>query len=62
MRGRERPIPPIQRPSTGFGRPLDGSYRLRIWDSPALKWNRLEDIQVILKYRYWSRLTKSAKG
>jgi hypothetical protein len=40
------------------GRPLDGSYRLRIWDSPGLTWNRLEDIQVILKYRYWSKLQK----
>lgn len=38
------------------GRPLDGSYRLRIWDSPFLVWNRLEDIQLMLKYRYWSRI------
>jgi hypothetical protein len=38
------------------GRPLDGSYRLRIWDSPFLVWNRLEDLQLVLKYRYWSRI------
>jgi hypothetical protein len=38
------------------GRPLDGSYRLRIWDSPGLLWNRLEDIQLVLKYRYWSAI------
>ena len=41
-----------------MGRPLDGNYRLRIWDTPGLMWNRLEDIQLILKYRYWSRIDK----
>jgi hypothetical protein len=38
------------------GRPLDGVYRLRIWDSPALKWCRLQDIQIVLNYRYWSQI------
>jgi hypothetical protein len=38
------------------GRPLEGSYRLRIWDGPALTWDKLEDVQVILKYRYWSAI------
>jgi hypothetical protein len=38
------------------GRPLDGHYRLRIYDTPALRWERLEDIQIVLKYRYWSRI------
>jgi hypothetical protein len=47
--------PGIEKPEYR-GRPLDGSYRLRIWDSPYLVWNRLEDIQLILKYRYWSRI------
>lgn len=47
--------PGIEKPEYR-GRPLDGSYRLRIWDSPYLMWNRLEDIQVILKYRYWSKI------
>jgi hypothetical protein len=41
------------------GRPLDGTYKLRIWDSPDLKWSRVEDIQVIFKYRYWSRILKN---
>jgi len=36
------------------GRPLDGSYRLRIWENPDLHWHRLEDVQLILNYRYWS--------
>ena len=39
------------------GRPLDGSYRLRIWDTPGFAWNRLQDIQLVLKYRYWSAIT-----
>ncbi len=42
------------------GRPLDGSYRFRIWDSPSLVWNRLEDVQFVLKYRYWSRIQPQA--
>jgi hypothetical protein len=38
------------------GRPLDGSYKLRIWDTPSLAWNRVEDVQIVLKYRYWSSI------
>lgn len=41
------------------GRPLEGSYRLRIWDNTALRWDRLDDIQLVLKYRYWSRISRS---
>lgn len=41
------------------GRPLDGTYRFRIWDHPGLQWNRLEDIQFVLRYRYWSPIQKS---
>ena len=40
------------------GRPLDGSYRLRIWDDGSLKWNQLEDVQLVFKYRYWSRIDR----
>ncbi|MCC6903008.1 MAG: hypothetical protein IT377_28825 [Polyangiaceae bacterium] len=47
--------PGIEKPEYR-GRPLDGSYRLRIWDSPYLMWNRLVDIQLVLTYRYWSRI------
>lgn len=36
------------------GRPLDGFYRLRIWDSPDLQWSNVEDVQILLNYRYWS--------
>lgn len=38
------------------GRPLEGTYRLKIKDKPSLKWSQVEDIQIILKYRYWSRI------
>lgn len=53
--------PGIEKPELR-GRPLDGSYRLVLWDSPALKWSRLEDIQVIMKYRYWSRVRRDGKS
>jgi hypothetical protein len=39
-----------------MGRPLDGVYRLRIWDRPGLVWSRLEDVQLVFKYRYWSAI------
>jgi len=38
------------------GRPLAGKYTLRIWDDDALHFDRIEDIQIILGYRYWTRL------
>jgi len=44
------------------GRPLDGSYRLRIWDNGQIRWDRLEDVQLVLKYRYWSRIDRQPGG
>jgi len=41
------------------GRPLSGSYRLRIYDSPTLDWQRVDDVQIVLGYRQWSRVTKA---
>ena len=38
------------------GRPLSGAYRLRIYDSPSLRWDRVEDVQLIWHYRYWSHV------
>jgi hypothetical protein len=38
------------------GRPLEGSYRLRVFDKPSLNWSQVEDIQIVLKYHYWSRI------
>lgn len=40
------------------GRPLSGSYTLRIYDSPALAWGRIEDVQLVLNYRYWSKIRR----
>ena len=42
-----------------LGRPLSGIYRLRIWETPGLMWDRLEDVQLVLKYRYWSAVQDS---
>ncbi len=38
------------------GRPLDGTYYLRIWDSPDLNWSALQDVQLIVDYEYWSQI------
>lgn len=37
------------------GRPLQGTYVLRIWETPELNWDAIEDVQLIWKYRYWTR-------
>jgi hypothetical protein len=37
------------------GRPLDGNFVLRIWEDPSLDLSKIEDIQVIMKYNYWTR-------
>jgi hypothetical protein len=37
------------------GRPLQGRYTLRIWETPSLNWWNVEDMQLILDYRYWTR-------
>ncbi|MCC6216087.1 MAG: hypothetical protein IT376_14570 [Polyangiaceae bacterium] len=47
----------VQKPELR-GRPLDGAYRLRIHDSPALRWDRLDDLQIVLTYRYWSAVSR----
>jgi hypothetical protein len=42
-----------------IGRPLSGTYRLRIKESPGLVWQNLEDVQLLVNYEYWSRVSKS---
>jgi hypothetical protein len=37
------------------GRPLEGTYRLRIYDVDGLQWENLADVQIFLDYRYWTR-------
>lgn len=46
-------IEPYTRVELG-GRPLGGALTIRIWDDEALVWDNLEDIQVVLNYRYWT--------
>jgi hypothetical protein len=36
------------------GRPVQGNYRLRIYNTPGLRWENVEDVQILLRYRYWS--------
>ena len=38
------------------GRPLDGTYVVRIWDTPGLAFDRIEDVQLVVNYSYWTRL------
>jgi hypothetical protein len=44
------------------GRPLDGVYSLRIWDSPSLKWSNLQDVQIVLAYEYWSEIVANGNS
>jgi len=38
------------------GRPLDGSYTLRVYETDGFEWSHLEDVQLLINYRYWTRL------
>jgi hypothetical protein len=44
------------------GRPLSGSYRLRIKEAPGLIWRNLEDVQILVNYDYWSRVSRAEGG
>jgi hypothetical protein len=37
------------------GRPLSGDYILRVWDEGDVDFNAIEDVQIVLNYRYWTR-------
>ncbi len=37
------------------GRPLDGNFVLRIWEEDAVDFDAIEDVQLVLNYRYWTR-------
>ncbi|UJR85585.1 hypothetical protein [Sandaracinus amylolyticus] len=37
------------------GRPLGGTYVLEIHPRPEIDWRHLEDVQVLLRYHYWTR-------
>ena len=38
------------------GRPIAGSYRLRVREVPGLRFHEIEDVQLLFGYRYWTRL------
>jgi hypothetical protein len=38
-----------------MGRPIQGIFELRIYDTPELKWPNVEDIQLVLGYHYWTK-------
>jgi len=39
------------------GRPVDGRYQFRIWESPGFEWEKVQDVQLVMQYRYWSAVT-----
>lgn len=39
-----------------MGRPLDGTYTLRVWGDEGFSFGTIEDVQLFVKYRYWTRL------
>jgi len=38
-----------------MGRPMQGTFELRIYDVPELVWENVEDIQLVLGYHYWTK-------
>jgi hypothetical protein len=37
------------------GRPLDGNFAIRVWEENGIDFDSIQDVQVVLKYRYWTR-------
>ncbi|MDH5676577.1 MAG: hypothetical protein OEZ06_30950 [Myxococcales bacterium] len=37
------------------GRPLDGTFVLRVWEEEGVRFDGIEDVQLVLNYRYWTR-------
>jgi len=37
------------------GRPLDGTFTLRVWDEDSAVFDALQDVQLAITYRYWTR-------
>ncbi len=37
------------------GRPITGQYRVILWDQPGFDFNRMEDVQLLIRYRYFTR-------
>jgi hypothetical protein len=37
------------------GRPMTGTYVLRVWDEPGVRFDGIEDVQLLWNYRFWTR-------
>jgi hypothetical protein len=37
------------------GRPLDGQFVIRVWEDDQFSFEKIQDVQLVLKYRYWTR-------
>lgn len=37
------------------GRPLDGTFLIRVWEEEGVRFDGIEDVQLVLGYRYWTR-------
>lgn len=37
------------------GRPINGTYVFRVWDDPGVEFSSIDDVQILLNYRYWTR-------
>jgi hypothetical protein len=37
------------------GRPLDGTFVVRIWEEPGVDFGSIQDVQLVLNYRYWTK-------
>lgn len=37
------------------GRPLDGRFIVRVWEEEGVDFDAIEDVQILLNYRYWTR-------
>jgi hypothetical protein len=37
------------------GRPLAGTYRIRVWEVDGIDFEQLEDVQLVLDYGFWTR-------
>jgi hypothetical protein len=37
-----------------IGRPMSGTLAIRLWEDDTFRFDRLEDIQLVVRYRYWT--------
>lgn len=40
------------------GRPIDGNFTLRVYEDGGLDFDAIEDVQLALRYRYWTRFER----